>query len=69
MSKSCPECGDATERGYVPETKDKSTVIGTGIEGEPKKTFVGLDTRGLRQFETETWRCEAWAYLESYAPQ
>jgi len=69
MSKSCPKCGGSMERGYVPETKDQSTTIGTWIEGEPKKTFVGLDTRGLRQFETQTWRCGSCAYLESYAPQ
>lgn len=68
MSKSCPKCGARMERGFVPEAKDHSTKVEMWVEGAPQKTWWGLDYKGSRRLEIETWRCGRCGYLESYAP-
>ena len=68
MSKECPKCGGSMDQGYIPESQNESKVIETWFEGEPKKAFFGLNTVGIRHFETKTWRCNGCGFLESYAP-
>ena len=65
---ACPKCQARMEEGYIVDN-DARWVVSTWIEGAPeKRRWTGLRVKRRRARNTESWRCTACGYLETYAP-
>jgi hypothetical protein len=56
-------------QGFTPEIRKHAMNVNIWVEGAPERSFwTGIRTRGRKQLDIETWRCDRCYYLESYAP-
>lgn len=74
MHVTCPKCGSAMDRGYMPDTTHgAATVQASWTPGEPEQIrFLGIDG-GIRKKPDESirvvaYRCIKCAFVELYAP-
>jgi hypothetical protein len=66
---TCPKCQARMEEGYVVDSVHARWVVSTWIEGAPEKSrWTGLRVKRRRVLNTESWRCTACGFLETYAP-
>ena len=66
---TCPKCQARMEEGYVVDSVDAKWAVSTWVEGAPEKSlWTGLRVKQRRVLNTESWRCTACGYLETYAP-
>ena len=65
----CSKCHGSMQIGYLLERGHGDRRATTAwIEGEPEPSFwQGLKTTGREVFETRTYRCTNYGFLESYA--
>jgi len=65
----CPACRVRMEEGFVPDSGHSGThLTSKWTEGSPKKTFSGVQVKGLRQIATVTFRCPKCGWLIWFAP-
>ena len=68
MTLDCAKCRSRMEPGFVHDSSDQQVKTSRWIEGKPEKSFfLGLKTKGKRQYDVLTWRCSRCGYLEAYA--
>ena len=66
---ACPKCQARMEEGYIIDNTYGGRVVSTWIAGAPEKSYwTGLRVKQRRAHSTESWRCTACGYLETYAP-
>ena len=66
---TCPKCQARMEEGYIVDETYGGRQVSTWIEGAPLRSFwTGVRRRGLREHMTQSWRCTACGFLETYAP-
>jgi predicted nucleic-acid-binding Zn-ribbon protein len=76
MTFECPKCRSRMEEGFIEEVTRNAIRAAKWIEGPPEERylfglkttpFIGLNTKGKRQYEVTTYRCTRCGYLELYA--
>jgi hypothetical protein len=65
----CPKCSGKMQEGFIADRFDNiHRVVSMWVEGAPQKTFwTGLNSKGRKTIEIQTFRCNKCGYLESYA--
>jgi hypothetical protein len=69
MTRSeCAKCGGRMHEGFIKDEGHSATHPSKWVEGPPEKSFwMGLKTRGKKQVQVTTYRCDRCGYLESFA--
>lgn len=68
-ANTCPKCQARMEEGYIADNTYGGRLVSTWIEGAPEKSrWLGLRIGKRRVLPTESWRCTACGFLETYAP-
>ena len=66
---TCPKCQARMEEGYIVDYTYSGRGVSTWIEGAPERSrWTGLRIAKRRVLTTESWRCTACGFLETYAP-
>jgi len=69
----CIKCGFEATRGFIVDYSEGSDFQVRWVEGEPQNVTVfgitgrNVETRGRRQFNVRSLRCERCGFLELYA--
>ena len=68
-TNACPKCQAPMEEGYIVDSMQGGQCVSTWIEGAPEKSFwTGVRVKHRRMHHTQSWRCTACGFLETYAP-
>jgi hypothetical protein len=66
---TCPKCQARMEEGFLLDHTHGGRVVSTWVEGAPEQgRWSGLRIKQRRAHTTESWRCTACGFLETYAP-
>jgi hypothetical protein len=56
------------DEGFIKDESHGAVRASTWVEGPPEKSFwTGTKTRGKKQVQVTTFRCQRCGFLESYA--
>ena len=65
----CPKCSGNMQEGFILDRLESAArQISMWVEGAPEKSFwMGLNLKGRKTIEIQTYRCHKCGFLESYA--
>jgi predicted RNA-binding Zn-ribbon protein involved in translation (DUF1610 family) len=69
LTLTCPKCGSAMERGFIPDRIDvRYALLREWVAGVAQERFFGgVKLKGKERYYVLTFRCPDCYYLESYA--